>query len=87
MNNSNHTINPTQQYEVAHNAHYKMKDVHEAIVLYRDLIENYPGSKEAEYSRSQVKNIVNSVVPEQVFINAVWALALTHIEKNVDLGL
>ena len=85
MNNSIQDINPTQQYAIAHNTHYKMKDVHEAIVLYRDLIANHPGSKEAEYSRSQVQNIVHSVVPEQIFIDALGALALTHIEKKLNL--
>ena len=82
MNNAIQAISPTQQYAIAHNVHYKTKDVHEAVVLYRKIIANHPGSAEAEYSKSQVQNIVNSVVPKQVFIDALGDLALTHIEQG-----
>jgi hypothetical protein len=71
-----------QQYEAAHAAHYETKDLHEALGLYRDVISAHPDTREAEYSRSQLMNIVRSVVPRQELLDAQVALALTHLENG-----
>jgi hypothetical protein len=71
-----------RQYEAAHAAHYKTKDLHEALELYKEVIAAHPDTREAGYSRSQLINIVNSVVPRQELLDAQVALALTHLENG-----
>lgn len=68
-----------QQYTAAHEAHYKAKDLGEALRLYRDVMNAHPESQEAEYSRSQIQNIVSSVVPKEELFEAQVELALAHV--------
>jgi hypothetical protein len=63
--------------------HYKTKDLPEAFKLYRSIIADYPETKEAGYSLSQVQNIVNSVVPKQEVMDSLVALTLAHFEQDV----
>jgi len=71
-----------QQYATAYDAHYTTKDLHKAFVLYERVIAEHPAALEAEYSRSQVQNIVNAVVPKQEISDALGELALTHFEQK-----
>jgi len=71
-----------KQYAKAYEAHYTEKDLHKAFVLYRGVIAEHPDDQEAEYSRSQVQNIVNAVVPKQEISDALGELALTHFEQK-----
>ncbi len=82
MANGTGTMKVGRQYEEAHAAHYKTKDLHEALGLYKDVIAAHPDTREAEYSRSQLMNIVSSVVPRQELLDAQVALALTHLENG-----
>lgn len=68
-----------QQYTAAHEAHYKAKDLGEALKLYQDVMNAHPEAQEAEYSRSQIQNIVSSVVPKQELFDAQVGLALVHV--------
>jgi hypothetical protein len=72
-----------QEYAAAYDVHYTEKDMHEAFVLYGRLIAAHPDTQEAKYSRSQVQNIVNAVVPKQEIMDALQKLALTHFEQDV----
>jgi len=54
-----------QYYATAYESHYTAKDIHKAFTLYEDIIATHPDTKEAGYSRSQIQNIVNAVVPKK----------------------
>jgi len=71
-----------QQYAAAYAAHYKTKDLHEALELYKGVMAAHPNTREAEYSRSQIQNIVNAVVPKQELFDAQVDLALAHFEHG-----
>jgi hypothetical protein len=73
----------SQQYATAYDAHYTTKDMNKAFKLYGRLIAAHPDTHEAGYSRSQVQNIVNAVVPKQKVMDALVELALTHFEQDV----
>ena len=66
------------QYAAAHRVHYADNDLPRALDLYRTLIAAYPDSREAGYSRSQVQNIVNMVVPKDSLLAAQMRLAKDH---------
>jgi len=51
--------------------------LHEALKLYKAIMAEHPNTKEAEYSRTQIQNIVQSVVPKQRLLDAQVELALT----------
>mgnify|MGYP000373268871 FL=1 len=72
-----------QQYATAYDAHYTTKDMYKAFKLYGRIIDAHPDTYEAGYSRSQVQNIVNAVVPKQKVMDALVELALTHFEQDV----
>lgn len=72
-----------QQYATAYDAHYTTKDMYKAFKLYGRIIAAHPDIYEAGYSRSQVQNIVNAVVPKQKVMDALVELALTHFEQDV----
>ena len=72
-----------QQYAAAYDAHYKTKDMCKAFKLYGRIIAAHPDTHEAGYSRSQVQNIVNAVIPKQKVMDALVELARTHFEKDV----
>lgn len=72
-----------QQYATAYDAHYTTKDMYKAFKLYGRIIAAHPDTHEAGYSRSQVQNIVNAVVPKQKVMDALVELALTHFEQDV----
>jgi hypothetical protein len=71
-----------RQYATAYEAHYTTKNLHEALELYNGIMTEYPNTKEAEYSRSQIQNIVNAVVPKQELCDAQLGLALSHTSED-----
>jgi hypothetical protein len=54
-----------RQYAAAYAAHYTEHDLPMAMQLYRQVMASHPSDPEAEYSRFQIQNIVNAVVPKQ----------------------
>jgi len=72
-----------QQYATAYDAHYKSKEMYKAFKLYGRIIAAHPDTDEAGYSRCQVQNIVNAVVPKQKVMDALVELARTHFEQDV----
>jgi hypothetical protein len=83
MKNINDVTVADQDYTKAHDMHYKTKDLSKAFKLYRGIMTDYPDTKEAGYSLSQVQNIVKTVVPKQEVMDALVALTLTHFEQDV----
>ena len=77
MRNDTPLTKAGKQYAEAHAAHYTTKDLREALELYKGLMATHPNTKEAEYSRTQMQNIVKSVVPKQKLLDAQVELALT----------
>jgi hypothetical protein len=71
-----------QQYAAAYATHYTTKDLREALTLYKGVMAAHPKTKEAEYSRSQIQNIVNAVVPKKELLDAQVDLALAQLEHG-----
>ncbi len=69
-------------YAAAHAAHYSQRDLAAALRLYRDLIAARPNAPEARYSRTQIQNIVDTVVPAQELLDAQVGLALARLDGN-----
>jgi hypothetical protein len=67
---------------------YTAHDFPLALQLYRKLLASHSDTPEANYSRMQVQNIVNAVVPKQELFDAQIDLGLTHFEHDlpVDFG-
>jgi hypothetical protein len=61
------------------------KDIHKAFTLYEDIIAAHPDTKEAGYSRSQVQNIVNAVVPKKEIMDSSMKLVRIHFDQKVPL--
>ena len=71
-----------RQYVAAYTVHYTKANLREALELYMDIIGSHPNTQEAEYSRSQIQNIVNNVVPKQELLDAQVELARAHLGRN-----
>ena len=69
-------------YAAAHAAHYSERNLAAALRLYRELIVSRPNAPEAGYSRAQIRNIVNAVVPAQELLDAQVGLALARLDGN-----
>lgn len=67
-----------REYAAAYAAHYTGRDLPAALELYMKVIALHPETHEAGYSREQVVNIVDSVVPKQELLDAQIQLALAH---------
>jgi hypothetical protein len=88
MRNETGLTEAGQQYAEAYTAHYTTKDMREAFELYKSIMAAHPNSQEAGYSRAQIQNIVNAVVPIQELFDAQVNLVLTHFEggEQPDIG-
>jgi hypothetical protein len=65
--------------------HYVERDLIGAVRSYTGLIASHPSATEAGYSRAQVKNIVNLVVPDEELLRAQMDLALRHLQPAGDV--
>lgn len=68
-------------YAAAYAAHYSQRDLAAALQLYRDLIASHAGTAEARYSRTQIQNIVNALVPAHQLLDAQLELALARLKR------
>ena len=80
MRGQNELTGSGQSYATAHHAHYSERNLGAALRLYTDLIASRPNAPEAGYSRVQIQNIVNAVVPKQELLDAQVRLALASLE-------
>jgi hypothetical protein len=71
-----------RQYAAAYAAHYAGRDLPVALQLYLKVMASHPGTQEAGYSRAQIQNIINAVVPEQELLDAQVQLAVAHFEHE-----
>ncbi|MBN2293594.1 MAG: hypothetical protein JXM70_14285 [Pirellulales bacterium] len=78
MKNNIELAESGQQYAAAYAAHYTGRDLPRALQLYREVMASHPGTREEGYARSQIQNIVNSVVPKQELLDAQIELAVAH---------
>ena len=78
----------SQQYAAAYAAHYTRHDLPLALKLYRTLMASHPNAQEAGYARTQVQNIVNTVVSKPELMAAEVKLVLAHFERDglLDAG-
>jgi hypothetical protein len=88
MRNETEPTDEHRQYAAAYAAHYVGRDLPSALQLYKKLIASHPGAQEAGYSRRQVQNIVNVVVPEQELLDAQMELVVAQFERDglLDAG-
>jgi hypothetical protein len=82
MRNDTELTEAGRQYAAAYAAHYTGRDLRLAVQLYMQVIASHPSGKEAGYSRMQVQNIVNAVVPKQELLDAQTELALAHLQSE-----
>ncbi len=73
-----------REYAAAYAAHYSERDLAMALQLYKKIIASHASTPEAGYSRTQVQNIVNAVVPEQELLDAQMELALARLEYQIS---
>ena len=71
-----------QHYAEAYEKHYGTKDSYAALLAYKGIVADNPDSKEADYSRSQIQNIMRDVVPKEALYEAQLNLALKYAEPN-----
>jgi len=71
-----------KQYAEAYAAHYTTKNLHEALEHYQCVMATHPNTKEAEYSKTQIHNIVKSVVRKQMLLDTQVELALTCLRSQ-----
>ncbi len=83
---SDHTAlrEAAQEYAAAYAAHYSERDLAKALRLYHRIMASHASAPEAGYSRTQVQNIVNAVVPEQEILDAPMELALARLEHQLS---
>jgi hypothetical protein len=82
MRNVTASTEAGREYAAAYAAHYTGRDLPAALQLYMNVIASHPDTQEAGYSRAQVHNIVNSVVPKQELLDAEIGLARAHLEHR-----
>lgn len=71
-----------RQYAAAYAAQYTARDLPAALQHYLKLIKSYPDAQEASYARTQVQNIINTVVPQQELLDAQVVLAVAQFEHH-----
>jgi len=84
MRNDTELTGAGRQYVAAYAAHYTEGDLRVALRLYMEVIVSHPGTREADYSRMQVQNIVNATVPKQELLDAQVDLALASLGRDRD---
>jgi hypothetical protein len=82
MSDHTESTGADRAYAAAHAVHYSERDLGAALQLYRELIASRPNAPEAAYSRAQIRNIVNAVVPAQELLDAGVGLALARLGRR-----
>jgi hypothetical protein len=81
MSDTSARTEAARAYAEAYAAHYSERDLAKALQLYKDLIASHASAQEAGYSRAQIQNIVNTLVPAQELLDAQLELALARLER------
>jgi hypothetical protein len=81
MKSTSDLENAGQAYAAAHAAHYAARDLPLALQLYRAVLASHAGTPEADYSRTQVQNIVNAVIPREELLDHQMEIAFAHFAR------
>ena len=73
-----------QSYADAYTSHYSERDYPAALRSYDQVIALHPSAPEAEYSRTQIRNIVRNVVPAKELLAAQLELVLRYLKSDDD---
>ena len=73
-----------RHYAAAYATHYTQRDLLGALHAYSEVIELHPTAPEAEYSRSQMRNIVKFVVPARELLASQVELVRRHLQRVDD---
>ena len=85
MSNVHHPpATAAEQYAQAYAIHYTERDLLRALQAYDQIIESNPSAVEAGYARSQIRNIVNLVVPAGELLTSQAAQAVEHLQRDGD---
>jgi hypothetical protein len=84
MNTNKEYAAAAQSYADAHASHYTERDYPAALRSYDQLIALHPSAPEAEYARTQIRNIVKSVIPAKELLAAELELVLRHLRPDAD---
>jgi len=69
-------------YHAAQAAQYTAKDLRAAIESYNRIIVAHPDAPEADYSRTQIRNIASRIVEKDVLLGAHSTLALATLPDS-----
>ena len=78
MRNDSDLTQAGEQYAAAYAAHYETKDLRVALELYMEILAAHPDTQEAGYSRSQIQNIIQVVVPGRELFEAQVGIAMAR---------
>jgi hypothetical protein len=84
MNKDKEHSAAAQSYADAHASHYAERDYPAALRSYDQLIALHPSAPEAEYARTQIRNIVKSVIPAKELLAAELELVLHYLQPKAD---
>ena len=84
MNDNTEQTEAGRQYAVAYETHYKSQNLHIAFELYRKILADHPGTKEAGYAKSQIQNIVKTIVPKEERLDTQMDMAAAVFENLKD---
>lgn len=84
MNTNKEHSGAARSYADAYASHYTELDYPAALRSYDQLIALHPSAPEAGYARTQIRNIVKSVIPERELLAAELELALRYLRPDLD---
>jgi hypothetical protein len=64
--------------------HYGIKNLREAFERYKKILADHSDTKEAGYAKSQIQNIVNTVVPKEERLDSQMDLTAAVFENMTD---
>lgn len=82
MNTDVKSVDAVGPYATAYAAHYSYHDLPLALSHYQGVISTYPDAPEADYSRMQIQNIVNTIISKQDLMDAQLELVRVHFEHE-----
>jgi hypothetical protein len=70
-----------RSYADAYAMHYAERDLMEALRCYEEILTAHPTAPEADYARSQMRNITRLVIPAQELLDSQVELARQHLRR------
>lgn len=76
--------NATDAYQAAYTLQYVDDNLLDALAAHHAVIERYPESPQAAYSRTQIGNIARRVIPASKLVDAQLAMARRELERELE---